>query len=354
MKRLNDSLMLRTTRIRNRICVPPMVIYHWSDGSGTVSDRHVAHYQEIARGGPGLIIQEATCIASDGRLTETQLGIWSDEHISGLRRITEAVHAEGCPILVQIHHAGVVGIAEHPLCPDAYCWHGKTGCRMTEEDIARVQQEFVDAAKRAVRAGYDGVELHGCHAYLMSQFLNQRVNRRDDGYGTQPERFVLEVLQRIRAEVSAEFIVGIRLGGFEPTLEDGLRHAVILERGGIDFLDISYGFSEESEPFAAEGFPCKDIIYAAAEVRKRVGIPVFAVNGIRTRADACRVLEAADVDMVDIGRSTLANPNWAAEALAGKEPARCLDCAECQWRVDPDRCAARLLRARRMTGKRGE
>ena len=101
--------------IRNRICVPPMVVYNWSDGSGYVDDKHVEHYRQLAHGGAGLIIQEATCVTAEGQLAQTQLGIWEDGQIAGLRRITQAVHAEGCPIFVQIHHAGIVGIAEHAL-----------------------------------------------------------------------------------------------------------------------------------------------------------------------------------------------------------------------------------------------
>ena len=349
-KQLQDSFYIRNTRIRNRICVPPMVCYHWTDESGMVSDRHVAHYRAMAQGGAGLIIQEATCVTKEGRLADSQLGIWDDAHIDGLRRITQAVHTAGCPIFVQIHHAGIVGIAQQAYCPDAYTLRRggveKTGIRMTEEDIRRIQRAFVDAASRAYEAGYDGVELHGCHSYLMCQFLNGRVNRREDRYGAHPEQFVYEIMDGIRRVVPEEFVMGIRLGGFEPTLSDALVHAKGLEAHGIDFLDISYGFSGEDEPEKPAEFPYKDIIYAAGEIKRQCRVPVFAVNGIRVPDDARGVLAATDVDMVDIGRSTLVNPNWAADALAGRETGRCLDCAVCQWRVDADRCAGRLLRAR--------
>ncbi len=353
-KQLKDSFFIRNTRIRNRICVPPMVCYHWTDESGVVSDRHVAHYREIAEGGAGLIIQEATCITKEGRLADSQLGIWDDSQIDGLRRITHAVHEAGCPIFVQIHHAGIVGIAQQAYCPDAYTLHGegadKVGVRMSLEDIARIQQAFVDAARRAYEAGYDGVELHGCHRYLMCQFLNSRVNRRDDRYGAHPEQFIYEIMDGIRKVVPEDFVVGIRLGGFEPTLTDAIAHAKGLEAHGIDFLDISYGFSEESEPEKPADFPYKDIIYAAGEIKMNCSVPVFAVNGIRVPEDARGVLTATDVDMVDIGRSTLVNPSWAADALAGRDTGRCLDCAVCQWRVDTEKCAGRLLRKRQQHG----
>lgn len=130
----------------------------------------------------------------------------------GLRRITQAVHAEGCPIFVQIHHAGIVGIAEHALCPSAYQLGDKTGAEMSVEQIHAIQQAFIRAAQRAYQAGYDGVELHGCHRYLMCQFLNRRVNTRADVYGEHPEQFVLEILEGIRKTVPEDFVVGIRLG----------------------------------------------------------------------------------------------------------------------------------------------
>ena len=342
---LSDTWNIRKTQIRSRICVPPMVCYHWTDDSGMVSDRHVQHYRELAQGGAGLIIQEATCVTKEGRLADSQLGIWTDEQIAGLRRITQAVHEQGCPIFVQLHHAGIVGIAPDAFCPDAYVLHRDTekrGVKMQEEDIRRIRQAFIDAGRRACEAGYDGVELHGCHSYLMCQFLNTRVNKRQDDYGIHPERFITEVMDGMRAVVPRDFVIGIRLGAFEPTLEDAIRHAKLLEAHGIDFLDISYGFSGEDEPYKPADFPYKDVIYAAGEIKKQVSVPVFAVNGIRTAADARGVLSETGVDMIDVGKSSLSNPYWAADVLAGREPAHCLDCAVCQWRIDAARCPGRL------------
>lgn len=187
MKTLWESHSLKHLILKNRICVPPMVCFNWSDDSGLVTDRHVAHYQAIAKGGAGLIIQEATCISHEGRLADSQLGIWSDEHIPGLRRITEAVHKAGAPILVQLHHAGFMSIQTPALCPSPYEHDYKDqvrrGQEMSLEQIAATRQEFIEAARRAQKAGYDGVEIHGCHGYLLCQFMNRRVNRRSDAYG---------------------------------------------------------------------------------------------------------------------------------------------------------------------------
>lgn len=348
MKRLSDSVMIRNTKIKHRICFPPVVCFRWSDDSGVVSDRHVAHYRSIAKGGAALVVQEATCVTKEGRLADSQLGIWSDEHIPGLQRIAEAVHAEGCPIFVQIHHAGVTGINETPLCPDDYFWKKKQrqGRRMTLDEVHFIQQAYIDGGYRAYLAGYDGIQLHGCHDYLISQFLNSRINCRTDIYGQEPARFVTEIIEALRRKASDDFIIGMRFSGFSPTLTDGLRYAKELEPF-LDFFDVSYGFSGESDLYAPEGYPCKDVIYAAAEIKKHSALPVFAVNGIRTAEEAQTVLETADVDFINIARGMLVDTEWASKALQGKEINLCLHCPECRWFEAPEKCPGRVLSQRK-------
>ena len=344
---LFDTVSIGSVQTRNRICIPPMVIYKISDESGMVKPENVAHYRALAKGGAGLIIQEATCISPEGRLSEDQLGIWSDDQIPGLREITEAVHQEGCPIFVQLHHAGLVSIGQDTLCPSDYAMDTKKGWKngheMTRDDILRIRDAFIQAAVRAEKAGYDGVELHGCHGYLLCQFLNNRVNRRTDEYG-KTERLVLEILEGIRASVRPDFVVGIRLGAFEPTLEDGIAHAKILQAHGIQFLDVSYGFAAESDP-AAPGDPeLLDVIRGAGAIQKAVNVPVFAVNSIRTPQQAQGILEQTGVSMVDIGRSALVDPEWANKARNGILPGKCLGCKVCQWRIDRSKCPGRRKR----------
>ena len=287
--------------------------------SGIVTEKAVEHYRILAQGGPGLIIQEATCVNKDGRLMDRQLGIWDDTQIEGLKKISDSVHDEGCHIFLQIHHAGVIGISKDPMCPSDYNYVNNkgmeiTGHEMTLADIHSIQSDFIEAGRRAFAAGYDGIELHGCHQYLISQFFNRRVNQRTDEYGVNPEKFTIEIINGIRKITPENFIVGIRLGCFEPTLEDGVKHAKILEQQGIDFLDISYGFQMEHQPSSPDGYPYQDIIYAAKKIKEAVSVPVFAVGGIRTPETAESVLEETKVDIVDIGRASLTNPNWANDA----------------------------------------
>ncbi|WP_341480412.1 NADH:flavin oxidoreductase [Clostridium cibarium] len=345
LKKLFSEFSIKNVKIKNRICVPPMVVGFSPDGY--VAPENVERYKKLAQGGAGLIIQEATCINADGRLSSKQLGIWEDGQIEGLKTIVDTVHKENCAIFIQIHHAGVVGISEAPLCPSAYEYKNplKTvvGREMTIEDIKSIQNDYIKAARRAYEAGYDGIELHGCHGYLISQFLNKRVNKRTDAYGKNPENFVTEILEGIRKVTPEEFVVGIRLGGFEPTVEDGLHHAKVLKANGIDFLDISYGFFNELEMNAPEGYKFSNAVYAAEEIKKEVSVPIFAVDGIYSAENAEDILTETNVDLVDIGRGFLINPNWANDAKESKDTGKCLKCAKCMWFSQSKVCAGKVV-----------
>jgi len=347
MEQLFQPFTIQTLTISNRIAVPPMVVYHWSDDTGYVTDRQLEHYQELAAGGAGLIIQEATCVERDGRLTDTQLGIWEDGQVEGLKRITDAVHQYHTPIFVQIHHAGVFGFMEDTACPsDIICTvkgQQKQAHALTTEELHRIQNAFVSAAERAFRAGYDGIELHACHNYLISQFYNGLVNQRTDAYGKQTSLFIIEIIQEIRRRVPGSFIIGVRLGAFEPTLEDSIIHAVELAENSVDFLDISYGFEQRSQPVRPEDYPFSDRIYAAQEIKKKVSVPVFAVGEITSPGKAEDILKNTNVDMVDVGRGMLVNPNWANDAKAGRDVGTCLYCTTCMWRVNADKCPGRNM-----------
>jgi 2,4-dienoyl-CoA reductase-like NADH-dependent reductase (Old Yellow Enzyme family) len=348
MKKIFEPLKIRNLEIKNRICVPPMVTRFSEPDTGIVEDGTVEHYRTIAKGMPGLIIQEATCVNMDGRLMNLQLGIWNDHHVEGLRRVVEAVHEEGSAIFIQLHHAGVVGISKEPLCPSNYSYTGqdgtiKTGREMTIEEIKVIQNDFIQAGIRAFDAGYDGIELHGCHQYLMSQFLNKKVNKRTDSYGENPEKFVVEIVEKIREKTSPNFVIGIRLGGFEPTIEDAIHNAQMLEQGGIDFIDISYGFTMEQEVLVPDDYPFIDIIYAAEMIKAAVNIPVFAANKITSPEMAEDILVRTKADMIDIGRGFIVNPNWMKDAIEGNDTGKCLHCKSCQLYEDPDKCPGKIL-----------
>ncbi len=165
MDKLKERVKIKNIWTKNRIAVPPMVCFHWSDDSGCVTDKNLQHYRDMAAGGAGLIIAEATAVTKRGRLHETQLGLWEDKQTEGWKRLADAVHQYDVPFFVQLHHAGVSGIEKNADCPSDYSFRDSNGelrargCEMSPERVREVIDDFVQAARRAKQAGLDGIEL---------------------------------------------------------------------------------------------------------------------------------------------------------------------------------------------------
>lgn len=344
MSRLFDSFNLKGHTIKNRIVLPPMVCFGWTDDRGFVSDGHVRHYEKIAESGTGLIIVEATCINKDGRLSDTQLGIWSDEHIAGLSKIADACHRHGATVLIQIHHAGFMtpsSVVKTSLAPSDYVADKCNAREMNMEELKSTQEDFVQAAIRAEKAGFDGIELHGCHYYLINQFMSPVVNKRTDEYGGNLEgraRFALEIISKIKQAVSRDFILGYRIGGNEPLLEQGIQVAQLLEIAGVDILNVSSGIRSEISPKVPEGFPFHWIVYNGTQIKKNVGLPVIVVFGIDTPEKAEYLIENDLTDFVAVGKAQLADHEWTKHAREKESVVTCLKCPDCFWRHDGKKC----------------
>ena len=342
MAQLTDPIRIGSLALRNRLVMPPMVTFGLGDADGCPNDRVVAHYRRRAQGGPGLIIVESTCVLPAGRLCVGQLGLWEDRQIAGHRRVVEAIHAEGVPALVQLHHGGIMagdGLGERVSASDA-AYQGRTARAMTLEEIAGVRDAYVDAARRAAQAGYDGVELHGCHAYLLNQFASPRINRRDDAYGGSRDnrlRLMREIFERIRAEQPA-LTVTVRMGGAELDLDEGVAIAKFYERMGAMALSVSSGMDPVPEPPA--GYPLGDLVYLASQIRRHVSAPVVAVGGLDTPEKARRVVAEGHGDLAAAGRALLADPDFARAALTGAPYTPCRRCASCLFLTDGRRCPA--------------
>jgi 2,4-dienoyl-CoA reductase-like NADH-dependent reductase (Old Yellow Enzyme family) len=277
MKTLHDKHKIGSLEINNRIGCPPMVCFHWYDSSGIVTDRNVNHYEAIAAGGTGLIIVEALCVSPEGKLDPSQLGIWDDRHIAGLQRITNVIHRRGKVALAQIHHGGLWSDSDAEPdrilgpSPNMPTKTGRPNLEITSQEIERIKRCFVNAALMAQKAGFDGVEVHGCHGYLLCDFFNPNINRRSDRYGQDTTLLAAEIVHDIRLATGKPFVVGIRLGGFEPTLAHGIAHAKAMEAAGVDFIDVSYGFLREGPDVQPpEGYLYTPPVYAAQEIKKSV------------------------------------------------------------------------------------
>lgn len=344
---MNRTLTIRNLEIKNRLAVPPMVCFNWSDDNGYVTDKNIDHYRELAEGGFGLVIVEATAITKRGRIADTELGIWEDGQVEGLRKITDVIHKNGAKTFIQLVNAGGNGMTDpEPESPSAMNYRGRMSVEMTKERIKETIDDFVKASLRAREAGFDGVELHGCHGYLLSCFFNSRNNVRTDEYGSNKSLITIEVLKAVREAVGDDFVVGIRLGAFEPLLEDGLKHAKDIA-DYTDFIDVSYG--GDCDGYAPEGFKCSQAVYGASKIKEMLpDMPVFGVHNINSREDVINAL-ATGIDVADIGKASLVDPSFANHVLdADNKEGHCLHCENyCRWNPgemkDPDKvCPGRV------------
>jgi NADPH2 dehydrogenase len=337
MASLFSEYELKGFLIKNRIVMPPMVCFGWAGRDGLVTEEHVRHYEARAEGGVGLIIIEATCVHPGGRLADSQLGLWDDNQVAGFARLAEACHRHGARVLVQIHHAGFKAskdVTEVRIAPSDYSEKDVTARALTIDEIHGLQKDFIAAAVRAKEAGLDGVELHGAHGYLISQFLSPIVNKREDDYGGSLEnrtRFVTEMIAGIKQRVGEDFIVGCRMGGNEPSLENGMEIARLLEKHGVDLLHVSAGIASDELPEVPEGFRFNWIVYCGVQIKKHVKVPVITVNGIRTPEQACSLIEQGLSDFVAVGKGLLVDAKWADKAKAGSGIIECLECKRCSW-----------------------
>lgn len=346
-KMLLSPINLGTLRLKNRIVLPPMVIWQ-SDESAEVKNEHLEHYNE--RSGPGLMIVEATTVAADGRLASTQLGIFEDRHISGLKKLADVIHKTGAAAGIQIHHAGGKASLEGnyglmPLVPSRDALPGEKDCReLTFADIKRITNDFAAGAERAVASGFDIIELHGAHGYLGSQFLSPVTNLRKDEYGGSLEkrqRFILEVYRAVTEVVGTRAIVSVRLGVADKaglTLEEGIDTARQLEALGMKLVNVSCGIGSPKD-IAPEN-PYSDLINLAIKVKKHTSMTVIGVGGVIIPETAENLIKSGSIDLLAVGKAHLADPQWTKKIVTDKENEidTCLQCGPCRWFKDPSRC----------------
>lgn len=340
--------------IRNRSVMSPM---HTGlmNADGTASERFIRYYEERARGGIGLIINEATGVDDVySAIGARQLRMSQDYQVVPAERLTEAVHKYGAKIFAQLHHAGATSHAKYcdnrqPIAPsNVPAGPGRPEPRpMSVDEIKEVEQKFVDAAIRCKKAGYDGVELHGAHGYLLAEMFSPHYNKRTDEYGGTFEnrmRMITEIIQGIRAALGPKFPISVRICGDEMTtwlddmmdLEYGLKIAKYLEAQGIDCINISNGSAvnpnANCEPYSYKPGWKKHV---AAAYKKALSIPVIATNTIKDPDFAESLLEEGVCDFVALGRSQFADPEFMKKAHEGRsnEIRKCIGCMYCRERV---------------------
>jgi len=312
--------------LKNRVVMPPMTT-DLSTRKGEVTDRLIEHYASRASD-LGLLIVEHAYITPRGRLSPRQLGAHSDTQIPGLRKLVHAIHEKDTPLALQINHAGSAATFEvcgqRPLAPSSVMHPTRGGelpKAMSREEIEGVIRAFRIAARRVSEAGFDAVEVHGAHGFLLSQFLSPLTNRRQDEFGGSLEnrvRLHLRVIRMIKEELGVGFPVLFRLGVEDMlpgglTLEEGVLAAEMIADEGVDLFDVSGGLVGSRPPKpVGPGF----FVPQAAAVRAAVGVPVVGVGGIRTSEEADDIIMSGRVDLVAVGRAILEDPKWAVMAVS--------------------------------------
>lgn len=315
---LLDPLKVMGLALKNRIVMPPMHT-GFATTEGAVTENHVKHYVRRSKA-LGLLIVEHSYVSLEGKLSERQVGIYGDSLVPGLEKLSSSVHATGTPVVIQINHAGRVASREatgrQPVAPS----RDGNARELKVEEIEALTEIFVKAADRAMRAGFDGVEVHGAHGFLLNQFYSPLTNRRRDNYGGPLEnriRFPLEVVERVREKVGGRLLL-YRLGSddLDPSgtrIEDSQKFAVKLEQAGVDIIDVSGGLcgSRPEQLQDRQGY----FIPQAQQVRKVVDVPVIGVGGITEPEFGDRLIREGKVDLVAVGRKLLEDPDWAMKAI---------------------------------------
>lgn len=251
--------------------------------------------------------------------------------------------------MAQIHHAGILSVTGERVAPSGGVFERKgvqlEARRLTKGDIADIQQQFLDACIRANKVGYDGVELHGCHGYLISQFHSGHLNRRKDEYGgsvANRMRFGMEIYEEVRHALGHDAIIGMRLSCMEENFDEGVETAKAYAGAGMNFLDISNGFySGACLPDTPEGFAYDPRVYGAWQIKQQVDVPVIAVYGLNTGDKAEGVLQSGYADLAATGRQMLIEPDWAGKVRRGEAFAQCLMCSRCGWHDVHVKCPVR-------------
>lgn len=325
---------------KNRITMAPTVKFN-AGPDGIATDFFVKHYALRAKHGCGLICVEATAVSPEGRLAPTQIGLWKDAQIDGHRKIVDACHEYGALVLTQLQYGG---LGTHPDCgpmtsPTAVLYNNgdeeKMAAELTISEIRRIEQYFVDAAVRAKKAGYDGVQLHGCHRYLINDFASA-VNQRQDEYGGTAENrahFGSEIISGIRESCGEDFIMSVRVSGCDPTVEESIKTAEYYVKAGCDYLQVSKGIADVNSLPHDESLPYNRVAALGVAFHEHFKgiVPVSLVNGIRTPEQVHYLLENELIDTVDLACGILADPAFSEAILNGTPYVKCYNCKSCGW-----------------------
>lgn len=329
MALLNKPIIIRNLELSNRLVMPPIATAK-SDDDDKVTNQMCDYYSEKSKGGYlGLIITEHSYVSMEGKAHKGQLSISRDEDVEGLKKLVDCIHKNNTKVIAQISHAG--GLAQHEnseydiLSASAVQMpklnaHKIIPKEMTINDIYKVIDDFLNAFKRAKIAGFDGVELHSAHGYLLNQFYSPLTNKRTDKYnGDSIEgriKLHLDIIDAIRS-IDKDYFIAVRLGGCDyveggTTIKDSVEACKIFQSRGVDLLDISGGFCSYRHPIIKEQGYFSEI---TEQIKKNVSIPVILTGGITSADVAEKLLINKKADLIGVGRAILKDSDWAKKAI---------------------------------------
>lgn len=312
---------IQNIELKNRIVMPPMCMY--SAVNGFVQPFHLTHYGSRAIGGVGMVIVEASAVSPEGRITDHDLGIWDDQFIDGLQSLVQEIHRYGAKAFIQLAHAGrkSMSSASPHIAPSAITFSEdyEQPVAMDIDDIERFKQCFVNAATRAIKAGFDGIEIHGAHGYLLHEFLSPLSNHREDEYGGSLDnraRLLRDLITAVRSTIGKQAILQVRISAtdYDPV---GITPQDIIEilkpvKDHLDFVHVSSGGNAvrriDLKPMYQVGF--------SKTIKEGLGLPTIAVGLINSMEEAEMILESKDADLIAFGRELLRNPYIVDQAYA--------------------------------------
>jgi 2,4-dienoyl-CoA reductase-like NADH-dependent reductase (Old Yellow Enzyme family)/NADH dehydrogenase FAD-containing subunit len=340
-QKIKESIDIGKVRIRNRLVMPPMVMCY-AEPDGTINEQVLAHYETCARGGIGLILTEASIVHESGKGFESELWIDRDTLIPRFKTLTDSVKVLGARIGMQLYHGGIQANVEQPVGPSAIrrvnAPAKKVPRALSTRETEDMVTAFADAARRAQAAGFDCVEVHGTHGYLVNSFMSDLTNKRTDRYGADKALFATEIVEQIKANCGADFPVIFRLcsneyeeGGI--TLEMAVAFAKRLREAGVDAFHVTGGTYKTMEKMIAPAYFDDEghFLDAAATIRKNVDAPVIS-GGMMHHPEAVEnALARGHTDLVFLGRQLLADPEWPNKVMQGNESEirHCIACQVC-------------------------
>ncbi|MCG1022860.1 NADPH dehydrogenase NamA [Sutcliffiella horikoshii] len=301
--------------MKNRIVMSPMCMYSSHNEDGHVQDWHMTHYVSRAVGQVGLIMVEATAVQPQGRISPQDLGIWNDDHIQGFQELNRQIKVHGSKTAIQLAHAGRKAMVDGDIyAPSALAFNEKmkTPVEMSTEDIKETIAAFVEGAKRSKEAGFDIIELHGAHGYLINEFLSPLTNKRKDEYGGSTEnryRFLRDIIDGVNEVWDGPLFVRVSANDYHPeglTAEDYVTYAKWMKEQGVDLVDVSSG---AVVPAAIDVYPGYQVGFAET-IKAGAAIDTGAVGLITSGLQAEEILRNNRADLIFVARELLRDPYW--------------------------------------------